>query len=153
MSAGSQSRSTARVLSIARVVGYFVYVSAFLLPAIREPGHIETYKGAFCAWVTLINSLNPEFIRSKYLLAIFSGWINPLMILYVAFLFSARLRSARRIIAALVLLFMAGTWVFFFLAPMVPLIGHFLWIAGILMVLSAEPVTQAKPTAAGQGNS
>ena len=148
MSKSGSSTAAARALSVARVLGYFVFLAAFFLPAIREPAHPETYKGAFCAWVTLINSFNPEFLKSKYLLAILSGWINPLMILYIGFLFSARLRAARRVIAAIIVGFILCTWVFFYLAPMIPLIGHFLWIAGILMILAGELTSAAASTPA-----
>jgi|SRR5580698_1133114 hypothetical protein len=144
MSTSEESTAMARVLGVARILGYFVYLGAFFLPAIREPGQTETYKGSFCAWVTLINTFNPEFLKSRNILAICSGWINPLMILYVGFLFSGRLRKARRLIASVVLVFMLCTWVFFYVAPMVPLIGHFLWIAGILMILAGEIVAQPR---------
>lgn len=145
MSASGRNTALARALGVVRVLGYVIYLVAFFLPAIREPGHTETYKGTFCAWVTLINTMNPEFLKSTNILAIFSGWINPLMIFYVGCLFSAKLGWLRRTIAAVVAAFIACTWVFFYLAPMVPLVGHFLWIAGILMILAGEIVAKPAP--------
>jgi hypothetical protein len=35
---------------------------------------------------------------------------------------------------------MEAAWVFLFRAPMVPLVGHSLWTAGVLMVLAGEVV-------------
>jgi hypothetical protein len=37
-----------------------------------------------------------------------------------------------------ILICFAATWVFFVKAPMVPLIGHFVWVAGGLMILFGE---------------
>jgi len=139
----SEPSTAARALSIVRVIGYLVFIAAYFLPAVGEPGHNETYKGSFCAWVTLINSFNAEFLKSKYILAIFSGWINPLMLLYIACQFSVKLRWVRRVLAGLIVVFILCTWVFFYLAPMVPLIGHWMWIAGILMILAGELKSKA----------
>lgn len=141
-----------RAVLIARVLGYFVFLAAFFLPAVRQvatpgAGTPEVYKGYFCAWITIINSLNHEFWHSKNALAILSGWINPLMLLYVAGLFSARLRWLRRVIAVLIVIFIVCTWVYFYLFPLVPLIGHAMWIVGILLILAGEPFAR-KPTAA-----
>ncbi|HUH62984.1 MAG TPA: hypothetical protein VLZ50_08305 [Terracidiphilus sp.] len=130
--------STPRMFRYARIVGYLVFLAAFFLPAVREPGNHDSFRGSFCAWITLINTFNRDVWHSKDFLAILSGWINPLMLLFVASLFSRRLRLIRRMIAALVALFILGTWVYFYLVPLVPLIGHVLWIAGILLILASE---------------
>jgi hypothetical protein len=132
-----------RTLLIARILGYLVFLAAFFLPAVRQvttpgAGVPEVYKGWFCAWITIINTLNRESWQSKESLAILSGWINPLMLLYVGFLFSRRLRTARRVIAVIILLFMIATWTYFALAPLVPLIGHVLWIVGILLIVAGD---------------
>jgi hypothetical protein len=121
-----------------RIAGYFVFLAAFFLPAVRQAGSSESFKGYFCAWITLINTLNRGMWRSKDFLAILSGWINPLMLIYVASLFSRKLAGLRRVIAVVVLLFILGTWIYFYLQPLIPLIGHALWIAGILMILANE---------------
>jgi hypothetical protein len=127
-----------RALRYARILGYLVFLAAFFVPAVREPGSKDAFRGSFCAWITLINTFNREVWHSKDFLAILSGWINPLMLLFIASLFSRRLRIFRRVVAVLIALFILGTWVYFYLASMVPLIGHVLWIAGILMILAGE---------------
>ncbi len=147
MSTSSVKAATPRVLRYARILGYLVFLAAFFLPAVREPGHEDTFRGSFCAWITLINTFNRDVWRSKDFLAILSGWINPLMLLFVASLFSRRLRLFRRIVAAVVALFILGTWVYFYLAPLVPLIGHVLWIAGILMILAGDALGRRETTA------
>jgi hypothetical protein len=50
-------------------------------------------------------------------------------------------------VAGIIVLFIAATWVFFHLYPMVPLIGHVLWIAGILLILAGELMGQGKTDA------
>jgi len=61
-----------------------------------------------------------------------------LMLLYIFFSFFPRFRLVRRILAVAVLICIAATWTFFYLAHLIPLIGHFLWIGGILMILAPE---------------
>jgi len=143
MSQGTPSTAVTRSVLIARLLGFCVYVWAFFLPAVREvatPGGDapEMLKGSRCALFTLINTLKPEMWHSKYFLAVLSGWINPLLVLYLIFLLFPVFRWPRRIVAAIIVAFMIGTWVFFALYPLVPLVGHFLWIAGILMILVGE---------------
>jgi len=98
----------------------------------------EVYRGWFCAWVTLTNTFSGEQWHSKDFLAILSGWINPLILFYLVFLIRPRLVWTRRIMGGAIVAFMAATWIYFALVPMVPLIGHVLWIAGILMMLAGE---------------
>jgi hypothetical protein len=134
---------------IGRLVGICVYVWAFFLPAVREVATAggdapEMLRGTRCAWVTLVNTLNPEMWHSKYFLAVFSGWINPLLVLYLIFLLFPIFRWPRRIVAGVIALFILGTWVFFYQYPLVPLAGHFMWIAGILLILAGELFSRKK---------
>ena len=153
MSLSAHVAATPRGVSAARLAGYVVFLVAFFVPACRQPatpgmGSLDSYVGYFCAWVTLVNTFNGDLWRSKDFLAILSGWINPLMLLYVAFMFSSKLRVARRAIAVLVALFLVGTWVYFAMVPLTPLIGHFLWVAGILLILNGEVFQRGVRTAA-----
>jgi|ERR1035437_6858274 hypothetical protein len=143
MSLSTRSATVHRAVLISRVVGFCVYVWAFFLPACREvatPGGDapDVFQGSRCAWITLVNTLNPEMWHSRNFLAVFSGWVNPLILLYLVFLLFPKFRWPRRILAGAIVVFIAGTWVFFALFPLVPLIGHVLWIAGILLILAGE---------------
>ncbi len=143
MSESTRGTTATRAVLIARLVGICIYVWAFFLPAVREVATAgvdapEMLRGTRCAWVTLINTLNPEMWHSKYFLAVFSGWINPLLVLYLIFLLFPIFRWPRRIVAGVIALFLIGTWVFFYMYPLVPLVGHFLWVAGILLILAGE---------------
>ncbi len=144
MSTSSRNLMAARAIRYARILGYLVFLAAFFLPAVRQPGNDDTFRGSFCAWITLINTFNRDVWHSKDFLAILSGWINPLMLLYVASLFSRRLSLFRHIVAVLVVLFILGTWVYFYLEPLAPLIGHVLWIVGILLILAGEVLGKPK---------
>jgi len=143
MSESTRGTVVTQSVLIARLVGLCIYVWAFFLPAVREvaaPGGDapEMLKGSRCAWITLVNTMNPEMWHSKYFLAVFSGWINPLLVLYLIFLLFPIFLWPRRIVAVIIMAFMIGTWVFFAKYPLVPLVGHFLWIGGILLILSGE---------------
>jgi hypothetical protein len=142
MAQGAGSLTMRRTVFVARIVGFLVYVAAFFLPAVREVATggdaPDVLQGSRCAWVTLVNSFSHELWHSQNFLAILSGWINPLIVLYLIFLVFPRFKWPRRIVAGLIVLFIVGTWVFFYLYPLVPLAGHFLWIAGILLILAGE---------------
>jgi hypothetical protein len=143
MSLSTRSATVMRTVLISRVLGFCVYVAAFFLPACREvitPSNDTptVLQGSRCAWITLVNTLNPEMWHSKYFLAVLSGWINPLLLLYLIFLIFPSFILPRRIAAGLIITFIAGTWILFVLYPLVPLIGHVLWIAGILLILAGE---------------
>ena len=143
MSQGARSAAVTRSILAARLIGFCIYVWAFFMPACMQAASSSEdtpsiYKGYICAGAMLINSLKSEFWHSKEFLAILSGWINPLMVLYLIFLLFPIFRWPRRIAAGLIVAFMIGTWVFFALYPLVPLAGHFMWIGGILLILVGE---------------
>ncbi len=130
-------------MQTARIAGFCIYVAAFFLPACRQlyaPGAVtpEVYRGWFCAWVTLMNTFSRDVWHSKDFLAILSGWINPLILFYLVFLIRPKLMWTRRIMGGAIVAFMFATWIYFRLASLVPLVGHVLWIAGILMMLAGE---------------
>jgi hypothetical protein len=125
------------------VVGFCLYVLAFFLPACRQrlaagPLAPDIYRGWFCAWVTLTSTFSREVWHSKDFLAILSGWINPLILFYLVILIRPRLVWTRRIMGAVILAFMVATWIYFALVPLIPLVGHVLWIVGIVMILAGE---------------
>jgi hypothetical protein len=153
MSQSTRGATVARSVLVVRLVGFCIYVTAFFLPAVREvanPGGDApmVLKGSRCAWITLINTLNPEMWHSKDFLAVLSGWINPLLVLYLIFLLFPVFRWPRRIVAGLIAGLMIGTWVFFAIYPLVPLVGHVLWIAGILLILVGEIFDRKKTDSA-----
>ncbi|MGO9775366.1 MAG: hypothetical protein ACLQGT_05685 [Terracidiphilus sp.] len=149
MAQGASSATVSRAVLISRILGFFVYLAAFFLPAAREVASPsgdapDVYRGYVCAWMTLVNTFSHEIWHSKYFLAVLSGWINPLLLLYLFLLLFPKLFWPRHILAGAIVAFIAGTWVLFALVPLVPLIGHFLWIAGILLILAGETVRRTE---------
>jgi hypothetical protein len=69
---------------------------------------------------------------------ILSGWVNPLVVLYLFFCIWRKFVRIRRVLAEAIVICFVATWIFLVKAPMVPLIGHFLWVAGALMILVGE---------------
>jgi hypothetical protein len=148
MSLRSRIALTPRAVLVCRILGFSIFAFAFFLPACRDHspvfGSTDVYPGWKCAQVTIAAMVSIETYQSWDFLAALSGLINPLILAYLAFLYVPRSVLPRRILAAAVLLCMAATWIFFLLAGLVPLIGHFLWIAGALMILLPE-VTVPRP--------
>ncbi|MGD0631916.1 MAG: hypothetical protein ABR987_21495 [Terracidiphilus sp.] len=139
-------------IRIVRLVGIVVFVVAFFLPAVRDahtpsgPGSLPM-SGWMCATVAISASagilhLVSGTMQGKDLLGacclILSGWVNPLVILYLFFCIWKKFVLIRRVLAVAILICVVATWVFFVKAPMVPLIGHFVWVAGALMILFGE---------------
>jgi hypothetical protein len=149
MAQGAVSVAMKRTVITGRIVGLLVFIAAFFLPACREvatPGGDapDVFLGSRCAWMTLVNTFSHEIWHSKYFLAVLSGWINPLLLLYLVLLLFPKLFWPRRIVAGAIVAFIAGTWVLFAIIPLVPLIGHVLWIAGILLILAGEAMRRSE---------
>lgn len=130
-----------------RIVGLGIFVLAFFQVAVRSgvPGpDAVVFPGWKCASVALTETV-ALFGKSvawppplPILLVVFSGWINPLVALVLLFSFFSKLRILRRIVGILILLCMVATWWFFALQKVTPLIGHWLWIAGALLILGPD---------------
>jgi hypothetical protein len=139
-------RANLWVSRVVPLLGFCIFVAAFFLPAVRAgaPGSdVVVFPGWKCASVALTETVGlfgksglaaPSF---PVWLVVFSGWINPLVLLLLCFSFSRRFLTLRRVLAVLTVLCMAATWTFFALQKVTPLIGHFLWIAGALLVLAS----------------
>ncbi len=124
-------------------------MAAFFLPSVRPPGS-GPGSGPVVGWVCAAFALAPSAIflhpaalfsgtaENKELSLLFSGWLNPLLLIYLLFCFFKGFVWTRRVLAAAILLCMASTWIFLAEAQFVPLVGHFLWIAGILTILVPE---------------
>ena len=118
---------------LCRAAGFCIFAAAFFLPAC-DPGG-RPLMGWFCASITLTLLAGKDTYRSPAFLAGMSGLINPLIVTCLAFSFSRRFLRLRQVLGFLVLVCMAATWTLFSMEKIAPLIGHYLWIAGALLIL------------------
>jgi hypothetical protein len=133
---------------IVTLAGIALFAAAFFLPAVRSPGSgagSRPMVGWMCAFVAAsatggIFRASASTIQGKdvpgIVCLILSGWVNPLVVFYLFASIWPRLVAIRRVLAAAILVCIAATWIFLFKAPMIPLIGHYLWVAGALIILS-----------------
>jgi hypothetical protein len=128
-----------------RMLGLAIFVVAFFLSAVRSgpPGDFTAivYPGYKCAMLALSEtaSLFGKTVSGRpplpaYMLAI-SGWLNPLIVIDLALSFWRGALLARRIVLGLAIVCMAAAWTFFVEETLAPLIGHFLWVAGALLIV------------------
>jgi len=133
-----------RTTLILRFAGILVFAAAFFLPAVRfhaDAGHLlgwECARATFLAATGLFQKSDPDLPRYQIVLITLSGLINPLILLALSLSFAPQYGRVRRILAVAVLVCMACSWTLFALMGLQPLIGHFLWIAGALMILAPE---------------
>jgi hypothetical protein len=157
MSIGSQLAEKPRAILICQVLGLCIFVAAFFLPAVRDAGPLtnksDIFKGWECAKIAASAMFQRDTYASSGFLAVMSGWINPMILAYLGFAFTRDFGSARRILAVAILGCMVATWIFFAVEHLIPMIGHFMWIAGALIILSAEVAGRNRtPPAAMRGS-
>lgn len=145
-----------------RILGVCLFVVAFFLPACRL---VDASGGSFPGWWCALMAFNfPAGILHdaikhtstddakglpEALLCLMSACINLMVPVYVLLAFRSRAARTRHGLAAAILLCMVATWGLFFLFPLVPLIGHVLWIAGALFILTKELAEPHQPRSAG----
>ena len=140
---------------IVRLVGFAIFVAAFFLPAVRSPG-TSAGSGPMLGWMCALvaaSATGGVFHISAataqgqdafgIICLILSGWVNPLVFFYLVFSIWLSLVRIHRGLAVAILVCLAATWVFLLKAPMIPLIGHYLWVAGVLIILTVEVLGRA----------
>lgn len=135
---------------IVTLAGIALFAAAFFLPAVRSPGTgpgSGPMPGWFCALFAAsatggLFRATAANIQAKDVLqvvcVVLSGWVNPLVVFYLVVSLWRRLVTIRRVLAASIMVCLVATWIFLFKAPMIPLIGHYMWVAGALLILSGE---------------
>lgn len=125
-----------------RLAGLLLFAIAFAVPAVRvssSDAPTNTQPGWVCAMVataangSLVHPAAGGPFRSEASFSIpliLSGWVNPLFLLALVLSFWSKALTARRVLAALILLCFAASWVFFVHVGMTPLIGHVIWVLG-----------------------
>ena len=123
-----------------RVVGLAVFAVAFLLPALGLDAHDEhPLMGWKCASIALTMPFSKEAsFNLDVLLVAMSGWLNFFVLLYLVLSAINKLKKVRWVLIGLSALSMISTWVFFGRQHYIPLMGHFLWIAGAVIIIFPE---------------
>lgn len=151
----SWMRVSRKAVLACQILGFCIFTAAFFLPACRDFGadaaSADTFMGWECARTTAALAVEPDTFDSPLFLAFMSGWINPLVLGYLTTGIVPRLTKVHRPIAALILVCILATWVFFAVARFTPLIGHVLWIAGALLILTPEAAGRGQLPASGSG--
>lgn len=136
---------------LARIMGFCFFAVAFFLPSVKESDRNINHDGWDCATITLAQSMpwaNKGINLSGFVRGIpflIDGWVNPLVIIYLVLVMfpmaNVKFRSStrvRRLVAYAILICILDCWVVMLACQLVPLIGHFLWIGGILLMISPE---------------
>lgn len=139
-----------------RLAGLGIFVLAFFLPAVRLGAAGDAAAHVFPGWQCASLALNETMALfgksvkgappiAACLMAV-SGWLNPLIAIDLLLSLWRGALMVRRIVGVLVILCMAATWIFFVEEKLTPLPGHFLWIAGAVLILlpDALPARGAK---------
>jgi hypothetical protein len=128
-----------RAILICQALGFCVFA------AVRDGGPLtpasNIFKGWECAKIALSATFQLDTYTSSGFLVAMSGWINPMVLACLAFSLAHKFPRARRILAIAILICMVATWIYFATEHLVPMIGHWMWIAGALLMLAAELAT------------
>jgi|1186.fasta_scaffold257551_2 hypothetical protein len=136
-----------------RLLAFLVFAVSFALPAVhvqtgqpRAPGGLDTSRlpGYFCAFIA--NYAAPSaLIKSKgsgvtaESVQVMAGGCVNLLVLAILFLsIWKRLVWTRLVLVAATLPCFVVTWMFFAKEHLQALIGHYLWVAGVLLFLLPE---------------
>jgi len=133
-----------RMRLLITIVGLCLLVPAFFLPAVRHSGP-QPGPGWACAVMatgSLVGIFNGSIASATpdILCLMVSGLVNPSLLIYFIFCLWPKLVWVRLGLAIVILAGIATSWRFFYYAHLTPTIGHFLWVAGIVVILAGELV-------------
>jgi hypothetical protein len=141
MTTSNSTDTSHRTTRIIQALGVCIFAVSFFLPACRDMktgaiGRAGIMRGYECA----VDALTWGFAYLWHLhpigpLLLLSDLINLLVPAYLFFSFATDRKVARRRIAMFTLACMVATWSSLVFFKLVPLVGHFLWIAGALLVI------------------
>lgn len=144
-----------RASTICRTLGLGLFIAGFFLPAVRFPpdprpeahwgpgAMSHEFAGYECAEVTLAGVA--AFFRHPNAEAIpvaLTGWINPLLLLYLLSCAARRLNRVRPFLAGAIVVCCLAMWIELAAEHVALLAGHYLWIAGIVLILTAPLANQ-----------
>lgn len=133
-----------------RTAALVVFGVSFALPAIQlgdsvsPPNRLSGWACALFASITgpkaLVQSLGQR-IPFDDVLIVLSGLINYLFLAILVLSFWRRLVRLRLVLGAVMIPCFVATWMFFASSETTPLIGHYLWIAGAILIVVPDILT------------
>ena len=139
-----------------RAVALVIYAVSFILPAFQicdnKPWPCgDPAPGWVGAWFasTMTVAIPLEVLQGHRhlsddwgtgVLEAFSGCINPSVLAYLVLCIWPKLVRSRRILTAIAVIGLILTWILFAMASIRPLVGHFLWVASILLFFVPEVI-------------
>jgi len=118
-------------------LGLALYFTSFFLPAVTLAG--MPMQGWMCAFLSLWMWVDLE---NSSILVIFGGLINPLAFIWGVLRFYENGERLRLRLSRVVLLCIPFTWLCLLTLKMGFLVGHVLWIAGLLLMIFSEAALQ-----------
>ena len=132
--------------SVIFYIGLGLYVLSFFLPVFRDKVGSKEISGWRCAlgalyvWGMDLGPNTIPWLNAGYRLAGFGGLVNPLAIVYVFLRIFGVAVTARRVLAAGVLICIALTWLSLSILcaedALCPYLGHAAWVGGLLLMIS-----------------
>lgn len=129
---------------LVRIVALIVFGVSFALPAIRMGTGASPQNqmaGWMCAVVAsitapkaMVQSLGQGVRIEEYLITV-SGLINYLFLAILVLSFWRRLVRTRLVLGAIMDACIIATWIFFASSKITPLAGHYVWIAGAILIV------------------
>jgi len=121
--------------------GFALFLMSFCLPAVRS-GPDTLAPGWMCAWLALAAPVDLSSPMEYRWILFACGLINPLLLSYLLLRMFDIARTLRRLIAVVALAFIPLNWTLMTLVhpPLTPMIGHFAWIGGLLLILVSEAI-------------
>ncbi|WP_321475988.1 hypothetical protein [uncultured Paludibaculum sp.] len=121
------------------IIGSALFLVSFLLPAVHVAN--SDLRGWVCAQVTLFSIAEPTEMDP---LAFGSRLLNVVVLFYCGARLTDSAPRARRFLLYAAFACLILTWVLFSHESIRPLIGHYLWAAGALLITGWEGVDATK---------
>lgn len=148
---------------LVRIAALVIFAVSFALPALRlgaEPpaSQIPGWTCAAFASIVgpkaLVQSIG-QSIRFEDVLTVIGGLVNYFFLAILVLSFWRRLVRTRLVLGALMIPCFIATWMFFASQKFTPLAGHYLWIAGAILIVVPDIAmlfakSQPAPLAAGE---
>jgi hypothetical protein len=146
-SSGDHVSGKSRLQNVIFFTGLAFYVLSFFLPVFKDTVGSKSISGWRCAYAALflwVVDLGPNtipWLNVGYRLGGFGGVVNPLALAYIILRIFDRAGRTQRVLAALILFCILLTWASLVILCVqdadCPGLGHAVWVAGLLLMISA----------------